>query len=187
MDEAGGRASSYGIFVRFRKTKLALRRGITSLPLALEIAAQLRADRLHGQRDVFIIKHPEGTVVELPPPERVAAPSPAPQIALPALDPEPVHDGAANGARTRAPVEVVPAELARVPARARPDRMQRAIARARAARASFERTVPAPTPDGLGAELVEIQERLMVLHAATCRVAETFEAIVVLLEKRNAT
>lgn len=204
MDETVVRISTYGIFVRFRKSRLALRKGITSLPVAMEIAAQLRADRLHGQRDLFIVKYPEGTIVELPPPEGSAPmESPQPPESVEPGEPLPVASVqglAPDTTRSAAPVPPDPPPSApQVADSARPsappqsgvrgERMQRAIARSRAARESFERIVPTSTEgaDDVDAELAEIHERLTTLHAATCRVAETFEAIATTRDKRTGT
>jgi hypothetical protein len=75
------RRPSYSIFVRFRRSRLALRRGIAREEDALAIAEELRAGRFHDQGDVFVVKEPEGTVLELPP-LPAAAPAPTP-FALP--------------------------------------------------------------------------------------------------------
>jgi hypothetical protein len=57
------RRPSYGIFVRFRRSRLALRRGISRLEDALQIADALRVSRFHDRGDIFVVKEPEGTIV----------------------------------------------------------------------------------------------------------------------------
>jgi hypothetical protein len=82
----------YGIFVRFRRSRLPLRRDIAKLEDALAIAEQIRAERFHKREAVFVVKEPEGTVVtagsaEVPQEElsaaSTAAPSPLPPSPLP--------------------------------------------------------------------------------------------------------
>jgi hypothetical protein len=75
------RRPSYGIFVKFRRSRLALRRGIVHLEDALALAEQLRASRFHDRGDIFVVKEPEGTLIEVPPP---ALPSVPPVTVAPA-------------------------------------------------------------------------------------------------------
>ena len=112
------RRSSYGIFVRFRRSRLALRRGVIRLEDALAIAEQLRANRFHDRGDIFVVKEPEGTIVELahratvppPAPPLTAAATPAPAYAA---DPAgesalfagpPLHEEAPPGTRAFFPI-----------------------------------------------------------------------------------
>jgi hypothetical protein len=87
MVEKVATGTRFSVFVRFRKSRLPLRRGIGSLEEAVAAAEALRRERLHGKDDIFIVREPEGTVIELPAlsvamgPQ--AAPNPAP--AEPAL------------------------------------------------------------------------------------------------------
>jgi hypothetical protein len=55
---------SYSIFVRFRKSRLALRRGIVRLEDACALADELRKNRFHNQDAVFVVREPEGVVVD---------------------------------------------------------------------------------------------------------------------------
>jgi hypothetical protein len=98
------RRSSYGIFVRFRRSRLSLRRGIVRLEDALALAEELRASRFHDRGDVFVIKEPEGTLVEALPEGSVsmgvsmgpqAGPNPGPASQAPpaasVVEPTPVQ------------------------------------------------------------------------------------------------
>ena len=150
--------ASYGIYVRFRRSRLPLRRGIDTLEHALVAAAALRASRFHDRGDIFVVKEPEGTIVEPDladppsPPQPPAPPSspeappdearhhdphppasdPMPQArpAGPAARPSSLPPGAAIEDRAEARVAVLAAQLGQ---------SQRAIARARAAQERFER------------------------------------------------
>src|SRR5262245_6510332 len=64
MTDARAKDTTFGVFVRFRKSRLPLRRGISRLEDALAVAATLRRDRLHGQDDVFVVREPDGIVVD---------------------------------------------------------------------------------------------------------------------------
>lgn len=55
--------SGYGIFVRFRRSRLTLRRGIVRVEDALALAEELRASRFHDRGDIFVVKEPEGIIV----------------------------------------------------------------------------------------------------------------------------
>ena len=85
--------SSYGIYVRFRRSRLALRRGVPELADALALAEELRASRFHDRGDIFVVKEPEGTVVELPS---------APPLGTPA-EPERLSGSVALATLARAP------------------------------------------------------------------------------------
>jgi hypothetical protein len=62
MDPPGAPAT-YGVFVRFRQKRLALRRGIPCIEDAVAIAEALRAERLHGRDDVFVARERDGEAV----------------------------------------------------------------------------------------------------------------------------
>lgn len=66
----GSRGVTYGVFVRFRRSKLRLRCGIERIEDALSIAEALRRERPDGGGDVFVARESDGVVV-----------SPAPEIA----------------------------------------------------------------------------------------------------------
>ncbi len=133
--------ASYGIYVRFRRSRLPLRKGIDTLEHALVAAAALRAGRFHDGGDVFVVKEPEGTIVEptlaepstLPPPASSPLPE-APRDDVPSTLPTPLFPRAVVEARAddraRMRLEVLEAQLVQ---------SQRAIARARAAQERFER------------------------------------------------
>jgi len=162
----------YGVFVRFRKSRLPLRRGIASLDEATLAAEALRRERLHGKNDVFIVREPDGAVIELPalpvdpPAERglatlapIAPPAPAPALAAPI---------SASWAQAEASLH------------ARIEPAQRAMARAAEARARFDRSAQAlgaalQRPDAPAA-LVEHHARTMALRALTARALASFEA-----------
>lgn len=76
------RAITYGVFVRFRRSKLRLRRGIARLEDAMAIAESLRRERLDGGSDVFVARESDGAVVDPPaltktPSARATKPRPA--------------------------------------------------------------------------------------------------------------
>lgn len=54
---------SYSIFVRFRKSRLPLARGIDSFESALQRLESFRRERLHGRDDVFIVDDASGQKV----------------------------------------------------------------------------------------------------------------------------
>ncbi|HVY48945.1 MAG TPA: hypothetical protein VHB21_23810, partial [Minicystis sp.] len=58
---------TFSIFVRFRKGKLALRRGLLSLRDALQNADQLAAQRFHERDDVFVVCDATGEEFRLDP------------------------------------------------------------------------------------------------------------------------
>jgi hypothetical protein len=89
------RRTSYGIFVKFRRSRLVLRRGIVRLEDALSLAEQLRAGRFHDRGDIFVVREPEGVVVE--------APEPAP----PSVPPVPMGD------TPKPPAQPVPVDVAK--------------------------------------------------------------------------
>src|SRR5271170_2062230 len=112
MVTAYPRQTSYGIFVRFRRSRLALRRGVTHLEEALTIAQQLRASRFHDRGEIFVVKEPEGTIVELEP----AAGAPPPLVtAEPQALSEPPRAAAPDGVPIH-PDPPAPPSLPRAPA-----------------------------------------------------------------------
>jgi hypothetical protein len=68
---------SYSVFVRFRRTRLVMRRGIRSLDGALEFAEALRRERFHQPERVIVVDDATGRPIE-----DVPQPSPSSQ-ALP--------------------------------------------------------------------------------------------------------
>lgn len=63
MSESLPRGITYGVFVRFRRSRLALRRGIARIEEAVAIAEALRAERLHGRDEVFVARESDGVAV----------------------------------------------------------------------------------------------------------------------------
>jgi hypothetical protein len=55
---------SYSVFVKFRRTRLTMRRGIACIEDAVALAAELRAERFHNPGDVFVVKEPDGEIVD---------------------------------------------------------------------------------------------------------------------------
>lgn len=61
-----GTATSYSVFVRFRRSRLRLRCGIQDVDEAITTACELRKERFHDKDAVFVVQEPEGVIVELP-------------------------------------------------------------------------------------------------------------------------
>jgi hypothetical protein len=139
----------YGIFVRFRQSRLPLRRGIARLEDALALADQIRAERFHKQDAVFVVKEPEGIIVTAASLEEEPAPSAPPPVPAPvpaSLSPSPIAPPA-DDALPPAPARPVSGETAFGqsvdPAALRRwteqlQAMQRALAQARRAQARLE-------------------------------------------------
>jgi hypothetical protein len=201
MTTAYPRRTSYGIFVRFRRSRLALRRGVAQLEEALEIAQQLRASRFHDRGEIFVVKEPEGTIVELAPPSDAptalvtAQPQSVSERPPPAapdcaegeplvLPPAPAHDEApAYRAihRDRARVLHLIEQI---------DLVRRTIARSHAALARFERAFDAAESllQDHGGSSPDVfrrnHQRLAVLRASAAKSVASFEQTAVLLERR---
>src|SRR4051812_8890952 len=58
------RRASYDLCVKFRGSRLALRRGLTSLEQALSIADELRANRFHDHESLIVVMHPGGEAID---------------------------------------------------------------------------------------------------------------------------
>lgn len=198
------RRSSYGIFVRFRRSRLALRRGVTLLEDALAIAEQLRASRFHDRGEIFVVKEPEGTIVETepaagaaPPPDPIvtaepprAEPPPAPALDVaPAWTPivpprAPSDDGGHASRRIHRERATVLRLIEQI------DQVRRAIDRSHAALARLDRAFAAG--EGLlqarGESSPEAfrrnHERLGALRMSAANGVASFEETAVLLERR---
>jgi hypothetical protein len=179
----------YAVFVRFRRSRLVLRRGIVELEEALKIALQLRADRLHGRDDLFVLRQPDGEVIPLPDddlPEDESADAAASAEAR--ADASAEH---ANGVAEHALPEPEPVDARTGPNVARLERMRRAIEKSRAARARMESTLSAMErqieEDGdEGSALAHLHAQLHEVHDATVRAAGSFEAVTALLVRKLA-
>ncbi len=157
------RRPSYDIYVRFRRTRLVLRRGIPRMEDAFAIAAALRASRFHDRGEIFVVKAPEGVIVE------------------PAAEPPPSPAGEGASGRDLAMTARLSEQIAQ---------SRRAIARARAARERFEvafaeveRTIQrhgAHPPDAL----CRHQARLRETSDASARTLASCERVAELLEAR---
>jgi len=153
-----------------------LRRGIDTLEHALAAATALRASRFHDGGDVFVVREPEGTIVELvevdlpagtdslsaAPPSSAPPPSDVPP-STEALQAEPPPAAPPDSEPPRAAGEwvVEPHVQARLDAlAAQLEQAHLAIARARAARERFERAYAEAgralrIHDGYGVEAAE--------------------------------
>src|SRR4051812_41840694 len=58
------RAPTYSVFVRFRQSRLTMRRGIRDLGEAIHFATGLRANRFHDRDNVFVVREPGGEIVD---------------------------------------------------------------------------------------------------------------------------
>jgi len=163
--------ASYSVFVRFRRKRLTLSRGIRSLDAALAFADRLRRERFHDPDSILVIDDRSGEAVcpSVPrpapaaleaPPERVIGPAPSrPMRPFPAW---PLDHGA------------------------KLDRMARAVDAARSASArhltALEArldTVRSASASGHEAELRQLEELLSCLHRGA--------DVVVALERTIAT
>jgi hypothetical protein len=108
---AKARASEprYGVFVRFRRTRLTMKRGIEDLAEALEFARQVRALRFHDPESVVVLREPDGVAVdECPPASGVTLRTYDP---LPDSPPAPAEDVVhVSGSWSIAPPEDLPRE-----------------------------------------------------------------------------
>ncbi|MFT3764878.1 MAG: hypothetical protein QM820_05075 [Minicystis sp.] len=155
MFDRAAKGTTYGVFVRFRKSRLPLRRGIVRLEEALTIAATLRRERLHGRDDVFVVREPDGAVIDGPGAEEPArAPEPK---AVAAAATEPGDDETASGSIPRAsagPEPSAPAALAPVSSAATEDEPA----------AEAAPTVPTPTSGAAHADRGEGARDLAVTN-----------------------
>jgi hypothetical protein len=205
--------SSYSIFVKFRRSRLALRRGIAGREEALALAEELRAGRFHDRDDIFVIKEPEGTVVdagtpETTPPTASVAPETTPPTASVAPAPPvdeaeeaPADDGARARGPARTPLSPPPSRPASRPLgahdinsilslAARLERMRRAMASASSASARVDRALLAAT-GALSARgrqapdgLLRSHQRLRDVREASSAAAASCERVAVMLERR---
>jgi hypothetical protein len=99
----------YGVFVRFRRTRLTMKRGISDLTEALDFAKQLRALRFHNHDSVMVLRESDGVVVdEGPPTSGVTLRTDDPLLASP---PAPAEDVVhVSGSWPIAPPEDLPHE-----------------------------------------------------------------------------
>jgi hypothetical protein len=192
--------SCYSIFVKFRRSRLALRRGIVRREEALAIAEELRAGRFHDRDDIFVIKEPEGTVVDASTPEetpaaepvaraspepRPPAPPPAPSVPRaprpPAPPPRPSSPSLAGAARDLSSILALAERL---------DRMRRAMASASSASARVDQALREATGTlsaggrEVPVDLLRNHQRLRVVHEASAAAAASCERVALLLERR---
>ncbi len=127
--------ASFGVYVRFRRSRLPLRRGIDTLEQALAAATALRASRFHDGGDVFVVREPEGTIVELVEAapaagslQSSAPPSSAPPSSAPPSSASPLSDETAS---IEALQEEPPGRIDSEPSHAAPDGLVEAHTRAR--------------------------------------------------------
>lgn len=200
MFQRGERRTTYGVFVRFRKSRLPMRRGIGRLEEALEIAETLRRERLHGPDDVFVVRETDGVRVDGAAPSAPPATSGAVEIddERPALDGAPRNRAAAGPGAAQEPRHAN-GHRAVDAARPSPDalwhlmagleRARRASARAAGVHARFERTataLEAAVQRGGGAppRLVQQQARMQALRALIASAAASFDRATALAEAR---
>ena len=180
--------SSYGIFVRFRRSRLALRRGVTELADAIALAEELRASRFHDRGDIFLVKEPEGTIVELP----TAAPEGAAPVEREAERPG-LSPARASGepALSSGPPAAKPGLSRILQLGERVDHARRAIARAHTAQDRFLRAVAAA--EGVLCKHGESapsdafrrnHERLGTLVASVAQTLASFERVGTVMERR---
>jgi hypothetical protein len=186
------KSPSYSIFVRFRRSRLALRRGIPRLEDALAIAEQMRAARFHDRSGVFVVREPEGTVIPLAPVSEegrrsapaASAPSPSsapPSPAAPSRTPVPARPGMAHE---------VQAVLA---LQARAARLREILDRAQAAQARLDQAFSASTRtlEGMGvappADLRRTHATIGALRTSWARSLASFEHVTLLAARRLET
>jgi hypothetical protein len=131
----GPRVLGYGIFVRFRRSRLPLRRGIAKLEDAIALAEQFRAERFHAPDAVFVVKEPEGTIVSTLTPVVTAAPLP--------LGPPPSPPSVPASVPPSVPPELAAGSTSARRWAEQLQTMQQAIARVRQAQARLERAYDA--------------------------------------------
>jgi hypothetical protein len=68
LRDSGPRKTTYAVFVRFRHTRLRLRRGISTVEAAFAFANEVRALRFHDPEEVFVAREPDGVIVIEPAP-----------------------------------------------------------------------------------------------------------------------
>jgi hypothetical protein len=201
------RPPSYGIFVKFRRSRLALRRGIVTLEEALSLAEQIRESRFHDRGDVFVVKEPEDVTVDAEwlRPRTVADAVQVAQVAGTGLGRvnSPIG-GTAPRASSPAPAAPSPSPPQRYPLpldsllrlSAQVDRMGRAVDRARAAQARFDsacltagdtlsRWEKAPGAGGGPiAGLRQSVDRALALRGSAARSIASFESASLLFRRR---
>ena len=77
MPAKRSRRSEFSVFVRFRGSRLLLRRGIRSFAEASVIAEELRANRFHDREAIFIQRSEDLPAARARAPEPAALPAPA--------------------------------------------------------------------------------------------------------------
>lgn len=173
------KAPSYSIFVRFRGSRLPLRRGIRDEETALALARELRANRFHDANSVFVVKEPEGRIV--------TEPAAASTNGIPAPREAPAAVAAARVRITSKRVDVLARALGAaqvVAARDRLAHLLRAMDRARTARRRADAAIEAvdrklaTMADCLPENIKTLQQQTRAVHAQTGAVAENLEQVV---------
>jgi hypothetical protein len=175
MRSSNGHRTTYGVYTKFRQSRLALRRGIVDVADAIEFARQMRALRFHDPDDVVIVQEPSDVIVgDAPcvPATEVLGPAP-PQVA-----PAPIK------VPSRLDVDGHVANLLRFY-----DGMQRAkqsCRRAASAQARFEDVFSATQEKLGGCDLSEairrVRERTLATHRENVKVSMEHERTIALLE-----